>query len=235
MKALRPLVVLAAVVSLSATAVVSAHAIPDDDVAAADAVAQRYVFVVNRLGARPEALANIRHSLAKFSRAALGAEDQVMIVEIGYSSRVLHEFGDSREDLFDTIDSLSLMPVDTFRRQATRQLYETLDELADRIEEVPGNKAVILASGEPNRIRSGIHYLADTTAALNRANATVYALDLDLFHAPFRRSVLRSGLAGLALDTGGRYFYTQSRTDFLPPLLQVAEELRIDAAVNAES
>ncbi len=197
-------------------------------------MAQRYVFVVNRLGARPAALANIRHALAAFSREALGADDEVMIVDIGYSSRVLLEFGASREALLAAIDGLPLMPINVVQRFATRQLYETLEEIAGRLQELPGRKAIILASGEPNRIRSGIHYVRNTVATLNRANATVFSIDLDVFRLPFRRGVVRSGLSGLASDTGGRYFFTQSRTGFLPSLLQVADALRIDAVAVAD-
>lgn len=234
MKAMKLLAVLMAVVTLSVTAVSSARAVAPEGTAGADAMAQRYVFVVNRLGARPAALANIRHALATFSREALGASDEVMIVDIGYSSRVLLEFGASREELLETIDGLPLMPVNVLQRRATRQLYETLDEIAGRLGEFPGRKAIILASGEPNRIRSGIHYVRDTVEKLNRANATVFSIDLDVFRLPFRRGVVRSGLSGLASDTGGRYFFTQSRTGFLPSLLQVADALRIDAVAVAD-
>ena len=234
MKPTRLLAVLVVVITLSVTAVSSARAVAPEGTTGAEAMAQRYVFVVNRLGARPAALANIRHALAAFSREALGANDEVMIVDIGYSSRVLLEFGASREALLEAIDGLPLMPVNVVRRFATRQLYETLEEIAGRLQELPGRKAIILASGEPNRIRSGVHYVRNTVAALNRANATVYSIDFDVFRLPFRRGVLSSGLSGLAVDTGGRYFFTQSRWGFLPSLLQVADELRMDAAAATD-
>lgn len=195
----------------------------------------RYVFVINRLDARPVALARMRDALEVFSRDALRPQDQVMIVEIGYSSRTLQEFTDSRETTLETIRNLTPLPVGVYQREATRLLYASLRDLAAVLEGLPGRKAVILASTEPNVVRFGVHYVRDTVEALKRANASVYSVDLDIFRRPFGRTVARSGLSGLALDTGGRYFFTAGRVGFLPSLLAIPQELNIETVVGTES
>ena len=196
---------------------------------------RRYVFVINRLDARPVALARLRDALETFSRDALRPQDQVMIVEIGYSSRTLQEFTDSRETTLETIRQLTPLPIGVYQREATRLLYETLGDIAEVLETLPGRKAIILASTEPNVIRRGAHYVRGTVEALNRANASVYSIDLDVFRRPFGRTVVRSGLSGLAADTGGRYFFTAGRVSFLPALLAIPEELNIDALGGTEA
>lgn len=195
----------------------------------------RYVFVINRLDARPVALARMRDALAAFSRDALRPQDQVMIVEIGYSTKTLQEFTDSRETTLETIRNLIPLPIGLYQREATRVLYASLRDIAEVLEGLPGRKAVILASTEPNVIRRGVHYVSDTVEALNRANASVYSVDLDVFRRPFGRTVARSGLSGLALGTGGRYFFTAGRVGFLPSLMTIPQELDIDAVVGTES
>jgi len=196
---------------------------------------RHYVFVINRLDARPVALARMRDALAAFSRDALRPQDQVMVVEIGYSSRTLQEFTDSRETTLETIRHMTPLPIGVHQRQATRQLYATLSDIAEVLEGLPGRKAVILASTEPNVIPRGVHYVRATVEALNRANASVYSIDLDVFRRPFGRTVARSGLSGLALDTGGRYFFTAGRVSFLPSLLTIPGEMNIDAVVGTET
>ena len=68
-----------------------------------------------------------------------------------------------------------------------------------------------------------------------RANASVYSVDLDVFRRPFGRTVERSGLSGLALDTGGRDFFTAGRVGFLPSLLAIPRALDVDGEAGAES
>ena len=210
---------LALAVATLAVPTVEAAVSESDDVAD---TTRRFVFVYNRLDARSVALASVRNAMERFVAEELRAGDEVMVVEIGYSTRVLQGFPSSKDATLETIRGLRALPINTFTRLQTRQVYDSLRGIAEEVESLAGPKFVILASVEPNRTREGKHYIADTVDALNRANAMVYSIDLDVLHRPFFRRQGVSGLSGLGLETGGRHFLTASRFGFAQPLRDIA-------------
>ena len=205
------------------------EASPDE--AGMNTTPRRFVFVVNRLGARFSALAASKRALEVFVNEEMAAGDEVMVVELAYSTRVLQEFSTSKDETLETIRSIVPLTIGfTPTFVATRQLYESLEVLGRALETVPGRKIVILMSQEPNRGSErfdGFFYLDKTVDALNQSNTTVYSINLDVhnrFFVPLGADF--GGLSPLATETGGRYFFLQSQISFLPIVREIGRQNR---------
>ena len=198
--------------------------------AAMNATPRRFVFVVNRVNARFSALAAAKQALEVFVSEEMAEGDEAMVVELAYSTRVLQQFSASKAETLETIRGIVPLRIDYFSTFAARQLYFSLEELGRSLESIPGRKAVILMSYEPNRGRerfSGLFYVDDTVDALNQANATVYSINLDVLHRFFvggGRDL--GGLSPIATETGGRYFFFQSQISFVPIVREIARQNR---------
>ena len=224
MRITRHLIALALVVVVALAVLPAAKASEPAD---AGAIRNRYVFVVNRIYARPDALARALDAMALFINETMTADDRAMVIEIGYSTRVLHDFSSSKDAIIATIEGIGLTSVSTLGNEAAHQFYDSLQWLGETLQEVSGHTVVILASNEPNRMRTSKLYMGDAIDALNEGNASVYSIDLGLLHRGFPRYGV-SGLAALSSGTGGIYFQTQSRVSFVPAMRQLTALIQGD-------
>ena len=194
---------------------------------AAEVTPRRFVFVINRLGARFSSLVRARDALEGFVTAFLTENDEVMVVDIGYSVKVLQQFGASKDATIGAIRNLPLLRVDYhhYPHSGERYVYEALRSLGQELAGLPGRKTIIFLSNELHTRRFLVD-INDTVDALNESNSTVYSIDLELAHQRrfFRRHARYAvgGLSPLANETGGRYFYNQ--TSIEPSVRRIGEE-----------
>ncbi len=199
------------------------------DEATVEVTPRRFVFVINRLGATPVSLVKARNALEGFVTTFLTDDDKVMVVDIGYTVRVLQPFCGSKDATIRDIRNLPLLRVDYphHSHYGERYVFEALESLGEALGDVPGRKIVILLSNELHS-RYG-EDIDDTIDALNESNSTVYSIDLELVYQRVRRRLFQrhtryaiEGLFPLANETGGRYFYNQTR--FERPVRRIGEE-----------
>lgn len=155
-----------------------------------NAFPRRFIFVLNRQGAKFGYLVRARKALENFLVESMAEGDEAMVLDIGLSTRVLQEFRDSKEETLRTVRKLSAMEVEVnpgfpigragfgLEERATRNVYDSLEALGDALRGFSGRKIVILLSPELNRTYDLITYLQSTVNALNRSNTTVYSIDI---------------------------------------------------------
>lgn len=174
---------------------------------------RRFVFVLNRQGASFEYLARAKRALSTFVVESLADGDEAMVIDIGYSTKILQDLVDDKQTTISTIKSLSSMAV-PYRLGADRAaefVYEDLEALGRSFAELPGRKILVLFSMElltftsPGTVYSSQAVpLQRAIESLNQSNTSVYAIDLA--GVDRRGSSPTGGLSPLATDTGGRYF-----------------------------
>ena len=202
---------------------------PSADEARLNAYPRRFIFVVNRRGATFEHLTRAKRALRKFVIDSVADGDESMVVEIGYSVKVLQEFAATKEDTLEGLKKLSAMRVDYplgFDR-SSRENYRALRDLGLALSNLPGRKVVVFFSTElqagtapGSRLSSEVASLTRAIEALNQSNTSLYSIDIrgiDSFGSRFN-----GGLSALAIDTGGRFF--QNQTSFERPLARIGKE-----------
>lgn len=201
---------------------------PDVSAFRASGYPRRFVFVLNRQGARFEWLARAKRALSEFVVESLADGDEAMLVEVGVSWKVTQEFRNVKEETLASIRKLSQMRVDypMGPDRAAGQLYRDLELLAEGFSQFPGRKVLVLMSNElatftgvgSRRTNEGFT-LKRATDALNQANVSVYTIDL---RGPESTISLAGGLSPLATETGGRYF--RNAIAFETPLRVIGRE-----------
>ena len=189
---------------------------------------RRFVFIFNRQGAEFGWLARAKRALNEFVVDSIADGDEVMVIEVGMSTKVTQQFRASKEDALKSIRKLSLMvsPYPMSPDRAAGFLYRNLETLGKDLAEIPGRKVIVLLSNElptftgPGSRRSNESFsLQEAVESLNQANASVYTIDL---RGARGRPTLAGGLSPLATQTGGRYF--PNAVSFATPLRRIGRE-----------
>ena len=189
---------------------------------------RRFVFVFNRQGARFDWLHRSKRALREFIVESMAEGDEAMVIENGYSFKIVQEFRSTKENTLESVRSLSQMVVDwpMGADRAAGQLYRDLESLGETLEAIPGRKVLVLLSNElatftgPGSRRSNeVQNLERAATALNQANTTVYTIDL---RGPESNLSIAGGLFPLANGTGGRHFRNSIALE--TPLRRVGKE-----------
>ena len=201
---------------------------PATDGASVNTYPRRFIFVFNRQGARFGWLNRGKRALREFIVESMAEGDEAMVIENGYSFKIVQEFRSTKENTLDSVRSLSQMVIDypMGADRAAGQLYRDLESLGNTLEAIPGRKVLVLLSNElatftgPGSRRSNEGFtLQRATTALNQANTTVYTIDL---RGPESTLSLVGGLSPLATETGGRHF--RNSIAFETPLRRLGRE-----------
>jgi VWFA-related protein len=189
---------------------------------------RRFLFVLNRQGADFEYLYRAKRDLATFIVESMAEGDEAMVIDIGYSLKVVQDLQAGKETTLQTVRNLSQMRVDypMGADRAAQEIYRDLESLGQALLEVPGRKIVIFFSNElqtfappGSRETDNTFSLKKAVESLNQANTSVYTLDI---RGPDSRNSIEGGLSPLATETGGRYF--RNNPSFSPPLRRIGAE-----------
>ncbi|MGH9333459.1 MAG: VWA domain-containing protein, partial [Vicinamibacteria bacterium] len=189
---------------------------------------RRFVFIINRQGARFEYLARAKRDLSSFIVDSMAEGDEAMVIDIGYSMKVVQDFRAGKQETLQSIRGLSQMEIDypMGPDRSAGFVYRDLESLGEALLEIPGRKVIVLFSNElltfarpGSRMNDNSFSLKKAVESLNQANASVYTLDI---RGPESRMSIAGGLSPLATETGGRYF--RNNTSFKPPLERIGTE-----------
>jgi VWFA-related protein len=206
---------------------------------------RRFVLVLCRWHATFDVLSRSKKALERLVRDQLAEGDEVMVVEIGDTTSVVQQFTPSRQQALQSIQKKIVpMPArsgdlqqagigdgdltdEATQRHTTNKVYVSLESLAQGLQRAGGRKVVLLLSPPMQRAKDFGPQLRTVVSILNRANATVYAIDIagglrgvaegsgsiavsddPLSEMPNRLGISDevNALHALAADTGGRYF-----------------------------
>jgi VWFA-related protein len=190
---------------------------------------RRFIFIINRQGARFEHLNRAKRDLAEFIVESMAEGDEAMVIDIGYSLKVLQNFQAGKEETLQTVRKLSQMQIDypLGPDRAADQIYRDLESLGDSLLKLPGRKIVIFFSNElltfpgpGSRASNNSVSLRNAIESLNQANTTVYTLDIRGPDSSF--DTTRGGLSPLATETGGTFF--RNAITFGAPLKRIGTE-----------
>lgn len=189
---------------------------------------RRFIFILNRQGAEFEHIYRAKRDLATFIVESMAEGDEAMVIDIGYSLKVVQDLQAGKERTLKTVRGLSQMRIDypMGPDRAADEIYRDLESLGEALLEVPGRKIVIFFSNElltfaepGSRGIDNTFSLKRATESLNQANTSVYTIDI---RGPESFISFRGGLSPLATETGGRYFH--SNPSFSPPLRRIGAE-----------
>jgi len=189
---------------------------------------RRFIFILNRQGARFEYLNRAKRDLGTFIVESLAEGDEAMVIDVGYSLKVVQNLQAGKEQTLQAVQKLSQMQIDypMGPDRAAQQIFRDLESLGQALLAIPGRKIVILFSNElftfappGSREIDNSFSLKKAVESLNQANTSVYTLDI---RGPDSSSSFEGGLSPLATETGGRYFH--SNPSFSPPLRRIGAE-----------
>jgi len=189
---------------------------------------RRFIFILNRQGGEFEYLTRVKRELGTFIVESMAEGDEAMVIDIGYSFKVVQDFQAGKEHTLQAVRKLSQMRMDypMGEDRAAQQVYRDLESLGEALLGIPGRKVVILFSNElPTFAPPGSRWIDNSFSlkraveSLNQANATVYTLDI---RGPDSFNSIQDGLYAVAAETGGRYFH--SNPSFGPPLRRIGAE-----------
>ena len=207
--------------------------------AAVNAFPRRFVFIINRQSASSTYIRRAKMALENFVVESMADGDEALIIDMGFSTKVLQQFRDSKAETLRTIRQLSLLEVDLYAGTGsdlgTRNVYETLESLGQSLGQLPGRKIVIFLSPQLEQTENYLNYLQDTVDAFNQSNASIYSINIgglggvsaatdESAAVSSSRSFAIGGLFPLANETGGRYYYNLET--FEPALRRVGQENR---------
>jgi len=189
---------------------------------------RRFIFILNRQGARFEYLNRAKRDLGTFIVESMAEGDEAMVIDVGYSLKVVQNLQAGKEQTLQAVQKLSQMQIDypMGPDRAAQQIFRDLESLGQALLAIPGRKIVILFSNElftfarpGSREIDNSFSLKKAVESLNQANTSVYTLDI---RGPDSESSFEGGLSPLATETGGRYFH--SNPSFSPPLRRIGAE-----------
>jgi VWFA-related protein len=189
---------------------------------------RRFIFLLNRQGAAFEYLARAKRDLRAFIVESMAEGDEAMVIDVGYSLKVVQDFRAGKADTLEAVRKLSQMQIDypMGADRAAQQIYRDFESLGQALVGIPGRKVVILFSNElPTFAPPGSQWtdnsfsLKKAVESLNQANASVYTLDI---RGADSITSVAGGLSPLATETGGRYF--RNNPSFGPPLRRIGAE-----------
>ena len=209
------------------------------DDAAVNAFPRRFIFIINRQRAETTYIRRAKQALESFVVESMAEGDEALIIDMGFSTKVLQQFRASKEETLSTIRKISMLRMDLYAGTGsdigTRNVYETLESLGQGLGQLPGRKIVIFLSPQLLQLENLMPYLLDTVDALNQSNTSVYSINIDGLggaSAAVNESAAISSAASFALgglfplanETGGRYY--QNMDTFEPALRRIGQENR---------
>jgi len=207
--------------------------------AAVNTFPRRFVFIINRQRAETTYIRRAKQALESFVVESMAEGDEALIIDMGFSTKVLQQFRASKEETLSTIRKISMLRMDLYAGTGsdigTRNVYETLESLGQGLGQLPGRKIVIFLSPQLLQLQNLMPYLLDTVDALNQSNTSVYSINIDgiggVSAATNESAAISSaasfalgGLFPLANETGGRYY--QNMDTFEPALRRIGQENR---------
>jgi VWFA-related protein len=190
---------------------------------------RRFLFILNRQGAEFAHVHRAKRDLAEFIVDSLAEGDETMVIDIGYSLKVVQDFQAGKEKALKAVRSISQMRIDypMGPDRSAHQVYRDLESIGEALAALPGRKIVLFFSNDlqtfappgSSDFDNGFSLKA-AVESLNQANVTVYTFDIRGPESPFPS--MEGGLSPLATETGGRFFY--SNPSFAPPLRRVGAE-----------
>ena len=227
--------------------------VPQATTASTNTFPRRFIFIINRQGARFGFMVRARRALESFVVESMAEGDQAAVIDIGESTRVLQDFTPSKEEILQAVKRIYPMRANIFfgTQIATRNVFDALDGLGQDMSAVPGRKIVIFMSPALERTAQLLPDLQRTVDSLNQSNTTVYSVDIegtagaisveddeitfaslggyndgDTSTADFSSmdSFEIGGLFPLANETGGRYFWNTNT--FEPVVSRIGAENR---------
>jgi VWFA-related protein len=189
---------------------------------------RRFIFILNRQGAEFEYLNRAKRDLGSFIVESMAEGDEAMVIDVGYSLKVVQSFRAGKAGTLETVRKLSQMKIDYPMGidRAAQQIYRDLESLGQSLLSIPGRKIVILFSNElmtfsppGGRGVDNSFSLKVAVESLNQANTSVYTFDIRGAEAI---NTFADGLSPLATETGGRYF--RNNPTFIPALRRIGSE-----------
>jgi VWFA-related protein len=189
---------------------------------------RRFIFILNRQGARFEYLNRAKRDLGTFIVESMAEGDEAMVIDVGYSLKVVQDFQAGKAQTLQAVRKLSQMQIDypMGADRAAQQVYRDLESIGQALLGIPGRKIVILFSNELATFAppgsswvDNSFSLRKAVESLNQANTSVYTLDI---RGADSSTSIMGGLSPLATETGGRYFH--NNPSFGPPLRQIGAE-----------
>jgi VWFA-related protein len=189
---------------------------------------RRFIFIVNRQGAQFEHIYRAKRDLTSFIVESMAEGDEAMVIDLGYSFKVVQSFQAGKEQTLQTVRKLSQMQIDypMGPDRAADDIFRNLESLGEALRGLPGRKIVIFFSNEldtfsvpSSRGIDNTFSLKEAVDSLNQANTTVYTIDI---RGPQSLTTIQGGLSPLATETGGRYFH--NNPTFVPPLRRIGTE-----------
>jgi VWFA-related protein len=115
----------------------------------ADTDGRRFVFVLNRRGARPAQLQRVKQGLAEFASTRFGNGDEALVIDFAEAPRVTRGWRQGPDELLSEVENI---PAIGFRSalgpaEDAADAAFMLSALAERLRELPGRKVVVLFSG----------------------------------------------------------------------------------------
>jgi Ca-activated chloride channel family protein len=193
-----------------------------------NAYPRRFILILNRQGSEFEYLNRAKRDLGAFIVESMAEGDEAMVIDVGYSLKVVQNFQAGKEQTLQAVRKLSQMRIDypMGADRAAQQLYRDLESLGQALLGIPGRKIVILFSNELATFAPpGSDWLDNSFSlkkaveSLNQANTSVYTLDI---RGAESVNSIQGGLSPLATETGGRYF--RNNPSFGPPLRRIGAE-----------
>ena len=206
-----------------------------------------YFFDKPVAGAMADPTRTARYELARYLQDHLHPEDRIAVVGHDVRLKVYSDFSGDRKTILHGLDQAMLFGkgltsasdgpasgasllrnIDIGRMiNSTNTQYEALEVLADAVRPIRARKDLVLLSpgivapdedvrGE--MVVSTSRFYEPAVQALNRANVTIYAINL--FDASVNPpEYVHQNLSRLATDTNGDYF--RFHTSFMSPLKQI--------------
>lgn len=158
------------------------------------------VLVADDLGLSSAGSENLRRILAHFIEAGMTASDEVSIVRTSAGRGARQKLTGDRSELRLALDDITYSPAPGLDQVVhAAGARETLRQIFTGLRDLPGRKAVILFSENPNLFESKV--MANLIEAAQNAAAVCSAIDL---RGPAATDAVDSGLAALVTQTGGR-------------------------------
>jgi hypothetical protein len=142
---------------------------------------RRFIFLLNRQGAAFEYLARAKRDLRAFIVESMAEGDEAMVIDVGYSLKVVQDFRAGKADTLEAVRKLSQMQIDypMGADRAAQQIYRDFESLVQALVGIPGRKVVILFSNElPTFAPPGAvtdKPSGEAVESLNQANTGLHA------------------------------------------------------------
>ncbi len=104
---------------------------PPPPTAAVNKFPRRFIFVLNRQGAKFRFMVEAKRALESFIVESMADGDEAMVIDMGMSTRVIQEFVPSKEETLRAVRKIPPMEQDRFfgSELTSRNVYDTLEKV----------------------------------------------------------------------------------------------------------